>query len=81
MNTIDIPTYTAIDQINDQYLTRAELAKRWSISKITLSHWDAQGKNPVTIYRFGNGPKAPIRYRFSEILSVEQNSVLQLPGA
>ena len=72
---------TEIPPENDYYLTRKDLAKRWSIHITTIEKWDSKNQNPIAVYRFGTGPKAPIRYRFSDVLRLEQNSLLLQPGA
>lgn len=49
-----------------QYLTEQEVEEITGIPLATLQRWRAAGSGPV-FFKFGAGPKAPVRYHVAEI--------------
>ena len=62
------------DDISDFLITRSQLAKRWGVGLSTICQWDMHNDNKMKIYRIGPSYRSAIRYKFSEVLEVENAS-------
>ena len=54
----------------DVYLTPAELAARWRMTRKQLANWRCEGRGP-DFAKFGEGATAPVRYRLSDVIAHE----------
>lgn len=63
---------TAAVQQLDEVLTPSELAQRWGMAVGTLANWRREiGRGPKYI-KLGDGPRARVVYRVTDVLAYEQ---------
>lgn len=55
----------------DVRLTTEQLAEMWGMTADHLEVWRMRGKGPKFI-KLGDDPRAPVRYRMSDILEYEK---------
>lgn len=60
-----------------RHLTAAELADRLRLSMETLRDWRRAGKGPAYIRSEGEGDKATIRYRLTDVEAWEESRLIR----
>lgn len=63
------------ESMDERRFTTEELAARWGKSKTMLAHWRIEGRGPKYL-KLGEGIRAPIVYRISDVLEFEKKSAI-----